>query len=422
MTKNRSAKKAARSARTTGDRQYARTARQVGGGQPPAGVPRSPNADGAEHEAADIPVLIFPVVRAGQPPLKVAQSIVDACAYLVRDGEGWYRAAATAWLIPVEPAVNLPPDMTMLSMLLSVRARRPLRSGGAVNQQEIQDLIADALAAVTAVLRQRHGAPAGEEPELMPIGPDKARQVVQGAGQQAMVSTAHPHRSLSEAADEPEAPERREPPYRVVDRENQGWHQVSGGRYEADFGEARGLSDLDYAALEEQRGPLRAVVPYDPGDALLITSALADAGTKAVASVLVALYQVTREYADADSSPGRRNGGTLTAGREGSRESYAMNLLAWEVGSDLADKPSRFDPECVQALTGVLRVWTGQRETYTEVAENLAFLVGQVADELGGWDKIADRFLRPGARVGHPQHVIELARGYLLSTAQCRNE
>lgn len=415
MTKSRAAKKAARAARTTGDRQYARTRRAGQAIQPPAGVPKSRDAEGSGLDAADIPVLIFPVVRAGQAPLKVAQSMADACSFLVREGEGWYRAAANLWVIPLQPGPEPPPGLSTLSMLLSVRTRRAWREGATVNQQEIQEVISDVVRAITAVLRARHGAPADAVPELLPIGADKARTIATQAGEQARAQSTGVHPSLADAPEIRQHPEQAQLPDRVVDRENQGWHQSAGGRFEADFGTARGLSDLDYPALLEQRGPLRPVVPCDPGDALLVRGALADAGVKAVASVLVALYQVSRQYAEAASAPGRRDGGTLLAGREGSWETHEMNLLAWEVGSDLADKPTRFDPTCVRELVDILHLWTGQRATYVEVAENLAFLVGQVADELGGWDTIADRYLRPGARIGHPEHVITRVRGYLLS-------
>jgi hypothetical protein len=322
------------------------------------------------------------------------------------------------WLLPVDHADAALPGHTTLSMLVALRARRDWTPGGHPNQQEIQSFVDDALTAITAALRARHAVPADGGPELLPVGPHKAGAIAERAGDGARAWTTSPHPSLTGDAPDEGAGEDDEPPYRVVDRDNQGWHATSGVLYSADFGEARGLTDLEYRELDQQRGPLRTVVPSDPGDDLLITSALTDAGVKAAASVLVALYQVSLEYAQASRVPGQRDGGTLMAGREGSWETHAMNLLAWEVGSDLADKPGRYDADCVRVLAEVLRLWTGQADVYVEVAENLAFLFSRVAHERGGWEKVADRYLRPGTRVGHPEHVVEQIRGYLLSKAE----
>jgi hypothetical protein len=214
-------------------------------------------------------------------------------------------------------------------------------------------------------------------------------------------------------------PER--PTYRFVDRLNRGWHIASSGepvRYAIDWAglrHGRPAEPLTREELEAEYGPLRPVGSTDPSDDLVLCGALADAGVKAAGSVLVALYRLALEYRRA-SSPGGFEGGSLVAGREGSWESEAIYRLAWTIGGDLDEKPKRYSEECVDSVIAVLRAWTQNPKLYVEVAENLAFAFSKVADELGGWGKVADRPFQPTAKVGrHPLDTIEAVYHYLMS-------
>ena len=61
-----------------------------------------------------------------------------------------------------------------------------------------------------------------------------------------------------------------ETPYRVVDRNNQGWHATQAGTggtiYSADYGDERGLPDTSYGDLAAACGPLRPVLPVSDVD------------------------------------------------------------------------------------------------------------------------------------------------------------
>ncbi|MDV6291335.1 hypothetical protein R2F25_38640 [Streptomyces sp. UP1A-1] len=238
----------------------------------------------------------------------------------------------------------------------------------------------DALNAITAALARRFpDVPA--EPEALPLGPDKADEIMEAAGgPEEALFTSDIHPSLLGGADDEEdqAEAEEEPPtYRFVDRLNRGWHIASSEqpvRYAIDWAGLRPDRPDDLltrAELEAEHGPLRPVGPGDPSDDLVLRGALADAGTKAAGSVLVALYRLAVEYSRA-SSPGGYEGGSLVAGREGSWESEAVYRLAWTIGGDLDEKPKRYSEECVSSVMAVLREWTQHPKRYVEVAENLA--------------------------------------------------
>ncbi|MEV5451287.1 hypothetical protein [Streptomyces sp. NPDC052535] len=244
--------------------------------------------------------------------------------------------------------------------------------------------------------RRTELAAAVQEPQGEAVGQDLPRVVPNAPGGAAKTSSSSR-------------------PYRVVDRFYQGWYLRSGdGTFDADGGHRRGLETLDYTMLELTRGPLRPVVPPTDEDCAAVKAALVGAGRKAAGSLLVALYRLVLEDADA-----RREGGAryrMMAGREGSWESEDMVRLAWNVGADLAEKKTRFDEAAVSELVRVVQGWVTGPDVYVEVAANLAWLFGKVADEVGGWSAVADRPLQPGQRVGgHPEHVVEAVQHYLLS-------
>jgi len=197
-------------------------------------------------------------------------------------------------------------------------------------------------------------------------------------------------------------------PYRVVDVDDQGWYLSGDGLYHADYDHRRGLGPLPYGDLAAQRGPLRPVLPVTDEDEAALVASLTAAGVKAAGSVAVALHSVFDLH--------KMHRTRLLAGREGSWESAGLPYLAWEVGSRVAEKPSRFDPAAATLLAATIDRWVTDLERYTEVAETLAFIFGRVADAAGGWGQVADRYLQPGSRwaqTGAPQLY-----GYLMSTAE----
>jgi hypothetical protein len=181
-------------------------------------------------------------------------------------------------------------------------------------------------------------------------------------------------------------------PYRVVDREGQGWYLTSSG-YQASYGWNRGLATVtDLDALAAARGPLRPVLPVTDADQDVIETQLQQAGRKAVTTLAAALAGT---YFTQLRVRGL-NGSLIVAGREGSWESSCLITVA-VIGVDL--KPSRVDPAARDALTAIFTRWVTDPDRYTEVAENLASIVSGYADrEHGpdGWKRIADQWLQPG--------------------------
>ncbi|GAA0591496.1 hypothetical protein GCM10010174_03130 [Kutzneria viridogrisea] len=157
---------------------------------------------------------------------------------------------------------------------------------------------------------------------------------------------------------------------------------------------------LDFGELLGQRWPYRVVEPVAPHeDHAALVPVLVAAGRRAMASVLVALGKLVLLCVERERirtcgtfSPAWRDGTwELTAGRPGSSESEALIAAVWDGGLDIAD--SRTDPSAVSAVYATLYRWiTGP--TYIEVAENLLHVVGAVIDERGGWDLVADQWLR----------------------------
>ena len=89
----------------------------------------------------------------------------------------------------------------------------------------------------------------------------------------SMAARSGPGKSAVEASLEPERP------YRVVDREFQGWYRRSvDGRFDADRGHARGLEAVTYEELDASRGPLRPVTPPSEEESAVVRAALAGAG------------------------------------------------------------------------------------------------------------------------------------------------
>lgn len=184
-------------------------------------------------------------------------------------------------------------------------------------------------------------------------------------------------------------------PYRVVDRYERGW--LTCDEVPATYPE---LADAPgtYADLVATRGPLRPVVAMPGEDRDELRRVLARAGAAAVATVLVAVRDLVRQYHDRDGHDGR-----LVAGRPGSWESAAMLRLGWTTGV-IADH--RVDRDALLVLTATVRRWVDEPTRFVEVAENLASVFGRVVDGRGGWGEVTDRLVGR-----HPQ--CEAIRGWL---------
>ncbi|MCF1592404.1 hypothetical protein [Streptomyces muensis] len=316
-----------------------------------------------------------------------------------------FNAVAKAWLLARYP---VPVEGHPVAMMLgSARAQALAAEFTAHTGGDHEDL-PDGWAELIAARRAKVAATTVEPPEPMVL-PEMVPNAPGGADKtSAVVSLPLPaHRPV----DVDSAPPR---PYRVVDRECQGWYRRSGdGRYDADRGYNRDLETTAYEDLEAARGPLRPVEPPTDEECAAVKTALVNAGRKAAASLLVALYRLV--YVDSQLE---RTGGPryrVMAGREGSWETDLMVRLAWDIGADLAERPKRYDEAAVAELVRVVDIWIAGPGRYTEVAANLAWLFSSVADEAGGWAAVADRYLQPGDRFGHPEHVVESVQRLLMS-------
>lgn len=390
---------------------------------PPAGIEPADNPYGQGHPATTVPFLLTVTIpeeqerRWGWRP--AADAVQAGCRFLVREGQGWYRATASVHgplpaelTVPPSSGKPTPAGYVTRTLMVCPSARRP-------EDEHPEKLLHDAFAGARATLADRIPAPAGFAPEWFPItSPNMAEGLRERLPLNALArEDVHP--SL--------LPDRHGNfdnflggyPYRVVDAHHRGWHRTgSDGCYRADFAEERGLEVLDYDTLAATRGPLDPVVPPEDYEVDQVRDALKGAGRKAAATLLVAVHRVARRHTDEQLQHGAKVA-TLYAGREGSWETATMRTLAWDLGADLADRPNRYDEEHAAELVEVIESWTETHGHYTEVAANLAVIFGQVADEQGGWGAVADTALQ-GGTVGHKPHVVEQLRNWLLSTADCR--
>ncbi|MFB7649407.1 hypothetical protein ACFC0S_15885 [Streptomyces sp. NPDC056084] len=392
----------------------------------------------------------------------LAQGLADQLHTLHRETTGEAYDGRADVVVPARDWERDPQHPGHVSGILLVRAwavRDWDRPG------EWEAVVTDFYDTAKAWLLARHPAPAGHQPAAMPVGEkeDKALSATaeftahtQGAhgmlpaGWQDLITARAAEAPTAPAAAEnsvvmvPSAsgglekasaayelesqgdltvwrpaspPTEAELPYRVVDASLQGWYRRSGdGRYDADSGQARGLETMAYEDLAAARGPLRPVEPPSTLDSDAVRAALAGAGRKAAASLLVAVFRLTEQDARARRTQGAKS--WLLAGREGSNEAASLDRLAWGIGCDLAEKPKRYDAEAVDVLVRVIEGWVTGSDRYVEVAANLAWLFSGVADEAGGWAAVADQYLQRHARVGAPDHVVEAVQLYLMSQSR----
>ncbi|WP_111415710.1 hypothetical protein [Streptomyces sp. AC1-42T] len=199
----------------------------------------------------------------------------------------------------------------------------------------------------------------------------------------------------------------REYPVRLVDAHGASWYLNSGetnayGTRALHYSETR-----TYEQIVTEAGPVRHIdVPAD-GDSDAIRQALRQAGPKALATLTTALHVAATACEHATGRPE-----DLVAGRPGSTESAIVLGLALDAGPEVP--AASVDTAALEAVAEVLTRWvTG--ETVVELAENLAWTVGPVVDELG-WLGITDpwarRHLAPYANwvTGHSQNRVGTLR------------
>lgn len=209
--------------------------------------------------------------------------------------------------------------------------------------------------------------------------------------------------------------------YRVVDRENQGWHPVGTVEgpplYAADYGFKRGLPNRSLDDVERIRGPIRPVLPITAEDSALIVETFDRIRRKSITTLAAAIEQVyydVRESAGGLAAPGSFDYAvrTLLAGREGSWESEllkevmyfgnSLNLAKSTRGAEsiearrAAGPSRRVDVDGRRVLADMLTRWVSDPNRYTELAETLAGEVSEYCDEHGGWSAVADQWLQPG--------------------------
>ncbi|MGA5506228.1 hypothetical protein [Streptomyces umbrinus] len=92
-----------------------------------------------------------------------------------------------------------------------------------------------------------------------------------------------------------------------------------------------------------------------------------------MASLLVALYRLARQHAEAEAErSGRMQSERLYAGGEDNWETVAMRSLIWGLGVDLADKPRRPDEAMIDTVHDVVVGWVApDSDVYVEVANNI---------------------------------------------------
>ena len=190
-----------------------------------------------------------------------------------------------------------------------------------------------------------------------------------------------------------------DPVYRVVDRENQGWHPSCGDAYAADFGSQRDLADRPYTELAMDRAPLRPVENVTDADVAELRDLFGVAGRKTVTTLASALGTVLRRLTEERSAAGHRDSWeyarrTLIAGREGSWESQVLIDVAL-FGKELT--PKRVHPAVQERMAAMFWRWVTGPDRYTEVAETLAAVVSSYCDQReAGWKAVADQWLQPG--------------------------
>ncbi|MFD8725309.1 hypothetical protein ACFV2H_47070 [Streptomyces sp. NPDC059629] len=389
------------------------------GHQPPAGVPMAddPLGLGNGTELFTAPLMVVTMLPAGPPGLEAAQVIADAVDYLIDPDAGWYRAYAEVHgprptrESGMAPLAGHRPGM----LLVQVSARRSWTT------ETLHAFLRDAAVAILAALVARYPEITERHVTVRALQVETAQQILAVDSQpNARTDQAHPslrNKDLSrDGADGPEPEDGSSYPFRLVDAHDRGWFAVGTALYLCAEAEQRRVEPTSVDELERERGPVRPVVPAPDSDLNRLQDAFTDAGPKAVASLLVALYRLARQHAEAEAErSGRMQSGRLYAGGEDSWETVAMRSLLWGLGVDLADKPRRLDEAMIETVHDVVDGWVApDSDVYVEVANNITEAFQAAARKAGGWQGLADAHFQIGARFAHSTNSIEAAHAWLM--------
>ncbi|MFR0367504.1 hypothetical protein [Streptomyces sp. MCC20] len=389
------------------------------GHQPPAGVPMADDplglGDGTELFTA--PLMVVTMLPPGAEGLAAAQVIADAVDYLVDPAAGWYRAYAEVYgprptrESGMAPLAGHRPGM----LLVQVSARRHWTT------ENLHDFLRDAAVAILAALAARYPEVTERHVTVQALRMESAEQVLAGEPEPtARTDQAHPslrnNHLLRKGTGEQERADEVSYPFRLVDAHDRGWFAVGAAIYLCAGAEQRGAEPTSLEDLKSERGPLRPVVPASERDLDRLRAAFADAGPKAVASLLVVLYRLAREHAEGEHErSGRMQSGRLYAGGEDTWETVTMRSLIWGLGVDLADKPRRLHGPMMDVVRDVVDGWvTPSSDVYVEVANNITEAFQPAAAAAGGWQALADEHFRIGARFAHSKNSIEAAHAWLM--------
>lgn len=421
MTKDRTRKLKIRAVMAASGRTYGEAAAALeqwsvpdAGQRPPAGVRMAPDplgqADSGELFTA--PLMVVAMLPRGQGGIDAAQLIADACDYLISH-EGWYRARAEVYGPRPTRETGMPPLTGHMPAMLLVRVAARRRWSADMLHAFLQD----ASTAILTTLVKEHPRITERHVSIQALPPETGQQIVavQQGKPDALTTEAHP--SLTELHPRDGEPDEvGEYPFRVVDSQDVGWFAVGPARYTNTLLQSNGGEPQSLAALDTERGPLRTVVPAPKEDLERLRDALATAGTRATASLLVALYRLVRRHADQEYERSeRRQSSRLYAGGDDTWETRAMRSLIWGLGVDLADKARRLDEQAMQEVVTIVDQWvTPEARVYVEVAGSVARAFQAAAAHVGGWEALADRHFQPGDRFAHSVNAVEGAYAWLM--------
>ncbi|MER8103262.1 hypothetical protein [Kitasatospora sp. NPDC094016] len=357
---------------------------------PPAGARPADDPYGHRHEAVTVPFLLTAVVPEAPEgwrdgPREAAQAVQAGCRFLVRDGH-WYRATADVYgplpiIMPLDHDEPAPPGHVTATWLVALGVRRPW--------DDPQLMITDAHRSIRAELTRRALIPqTGRWVQWVPTPPGMAQGLMERLPVHALVrNDVHP--SLLPDPHGAFTTYDGGFPHRLIDAHGQGWHHLGDGRYAVDPDAEGAFEDQEYDVLAGVRGPLDPVVHPEAGSVELIVQALARAGRRAVASLLVALHRLDTEHQESARDWGGATPTTLYAAPQDLRQTREMRDLIRGLGPGLTADPTRWDPASVDELYDGLSCWTELAGSYTPVAHHLAQVVSGAADA-GGWEHLAD--------------------------------
>ncbi|GGN46733.1 hypothetical protein [Streptomyces fuscichromogenes] len=370
---------------------------------PPPGVAPRPDPYGHAHPvSAGAYLLTFTVPDQEDEIYEVKKAIVYAHRFLVRPGVGWYRVAASVYgPLPITMPYTSGAEPAAGHVTLTVLVTPYARTGS--EAAELMAFMDDSVRAARTAVLDRFPVSPELEPEWFPADPETGDGIRERL-EPSTLSWRYLHPTLADLGPAFEAY-----PERLVDLRCRGWQHIGQGRYRVDQQEQRGLPERTYDQVAAIDGPLSVVEPPNPYNAEDFVAALEAAGTRAAASLLVALHQLADEYDKWFQKAGEVTC-SLTAGAEESWQSETMMAQVRTYGEALAGQSDRTVEEAVTALREELEGWTGVSQAYTEVAENLARLFSRAADGTGGWSALADPELQ----------AVDSLRDWLMSHSKDR--